>query len=1014
MQAITGRSRLLLCASAAALLSTGALAQTSDAPQTDVEEIVVVGSQIVGSKITAASPVTVISAEQIGTTGTLSGDDLFRTIPQMGDVSFNPTNGATSSNFARGDVGSINLRNLGVGNTLVLLNGRRLVAHPTSQAENLTPAVTYNSNAIPVAGLARLEILRDGAAALYGSDAVAGVVNNVLQSDFDGLTVEARYGGAEGTNLNETEFNVFAGKNFHDGRGNVSVFVNYVDRSELSQFDQPYSSRSDKRPLFVGTRMEGLAGLDGGNNLSAWANLRTPQSFGTVRQGATALTTAGGQFHIQPTANGGCQVVLANGICIDDGTRATATGGADRNTRLGLESYDSYLIPQLERVNVFLTGSYELTEDVELYGELGYYRAVTHNLADPAFTIGSTKITIPATNYYNPFGPIGSPNRLANLNVPAAGLPVTLFDYRFVDMGPTNVDVTNDQARYLVGARGKKFGFNWDSAIVYSTASVNDVQDGVSSTALQRQLGLATPDAYNPFNGGDPANPMIGDTTRSSQAAIDAIRIKSSRRGETSMFLWDFKISRPDLFQIWGGDVGVATGVEYRRETASDDRDDRVDGTIKFTDVVTGEVQDADLFGVSPSPDTKGKREVAAAFLEFAIPLVSPEMSIPFVRSLEAQVAGRYEHYSDFGSVAKPRVAAAWDIVDGLRIRGSWAQGFRAPNLETINASIVTRGNSRTDWVYCEADLRAGRISSFAACSGRAAVTTARRAGNPDLDAETSESWTVGVVLQPRFIPEQYGDFTITADWWDVQQKGIVGVFGEGNALIVDYLERVQGRVNPAVVRREPTPEEVALFAGTGLAPAGQVIYADDMYQNLEPQFASGADFSFNWRKQTERFGRFNLSVNAAYLHQLYRRPSAQIQALIDARAAGVINPGITITEGGSLVGEGGRPEWKGSASLNWTYKDLGLGWFTQYTDAVRAGLTDAQGVQWVVASQVTHNATIDYQFRDGWKNNTRLRLGVRNVFDKDPPLATGDAGYLGALYQPYGRYWYASIRKTF
>ena len=203
---ITIRSAMLATTAGAALLAFAgtASAQTpqavanpaaapSDASQEEsaqVEDIVVVGSQIRGASVTAALPVTVLGQEQIAATGAVTGDDLLRTIPQMGDVLFSAANNAQTSNAARGDVNSVNLRSLGVGNTLVLLNGRRIVSHPTSQGTSDTgtvPVLSYNSNAIPVTGLERLEVLLDGAAAIYGADAVAGVVNTVTQTDFDGL-----------------------------------------------------------------------------------------------------------------------------------------------------------------------------------------------------------------------------------------------------------------------------------------------------------------------------------------------------------------------------------------------------------------------------------------------------------------------------------------------------------------------------------------------------------------------------------------------------------------------------------------------------------------------------------------------------------------------------------------------------------------------------------------------------------------------------------------------------------
>jgi outer membrane receptor protein involved in Fe transport len=992
-------------------LAGAAAAQT--AAEATVEELVVVGSQIEGSKVTAAVPVTVLGEEELAATAATSGDDLFRSIPQMGDVSFNSAYLPNSSNSARGDVGSVNLRNLGVGNTLVLLNGRRVVAHPTSRAdENLVPVLTYNTNAIPVSGLKRLEVLRDGAAALYGADAVAGVVNTVLQDNFEGLQVEAQYGAAEGTHLKEAEFNILAGKNWD--RGNLTLSLSYNDKTALRAWDQDYTSSSDKRPLFVGTRFEGAAALDDRTTTMPWASLQTLGNV-AVRRNGVLLTSSAGAFHTQPTGFGGCTVALG-AYCIDDG--APATAAADRDLRFDNGSFNTSVMPSTERFNGFLTGNWELTPEIQAFGEAGYYSAVTHSVQAPTATLSSLPLTIPASNYWNPFGPTvfangqANPNRIAGTTAPAAGLPVVIRGYTFADVGPNEVDVNLGQKRFLAGLRGEKFGFNWESAVLYSHARAKDVSDGISATLLQQQLALSTPDAYNPFNGGDPANPSIGDATPSSQAAIDAISIRTERVSTSSLSLADFKVSKADLFALPGGHVGFAAGVEWRRETQQDDRDPRLDGTIQFTDAVTGTVYGNDLIGSSPSPDTKGKREVTSAYLEFAVPVVSPEMGVPLVHNLEFQLAGRYEDFSDVGDVAKPKVAGAWDLWDGLRIRGSWAQGFKAPNLEQLNATLVTRSNTRTDWVRCEADLRAGRIASFSNCA-RSGSTTARRAGNPELKPEESETLGLGVVFQPKFLPPEFGRLTFTVDYWDVKQKGIVGLFGEGNALILDYLERTQGRSNPNVIRSAPTADDVANFQGTGLAPVGQVLYVNDQYMNLLPQHAKGLDIGVLWSLNTDRFGDFDVNFNAAHLIKFYRSPSADIASLLEARDAGTINAGTTITGGGDLIRQDGRPEWKWSASLTWRYDQFTVGAFTQYIDDVEDNdLLDSTGEAWVIDSQLTANLYAQYQFEDGWAGDTRVRLGVRNITDEKPPLA--ESGYLGELYQPYSRYWYVNVRKSF
>lgn len=1013
MRKLVRQNLMVTVATAATIMATPLNAQTAEevASEAAAEEevIVVVGSQIKGSKITEALPVTVVGVEDIANTAAASGDELFRAIPQMGDVSFNSSYLPNSSNSARGDVGSVNLRNLGVGNTLTLLNGRRVVWHPTSRADdNLVPVLTYNTNAIPVSGVERLEVLRDGAAAIYGSDAVAGVVNTVLRNNFDGAELTLQYGLAEGTSLTEFNANGIIGHNFGSGRGNVTLFADYTDRSALKARDQDFTASANRLGLFAGTPFEAATSLDARSTITPWGSFTTYLNT-RVNRGTTPVTNSSGQFHIQPATNAGCQAALSGGICIDDGTN---TGTADRNMRFDAPyAYNTDVMPAVKRLNLFLTSRYELSEGLELFGEAGYYNAETDSIQAPTGTLSSGPIIVPASNYWNPFGPTtlngaANPNRLAGINAPAAGLPVTISSYNFADAGPNLVNVKNEQFRLLAGLRFEGFGFDWETAGVYSEASVRDSSDGISATLLQRQLALSTPDAYNPFTGGNVADPSGADTTLNSAAALDAIRIKTVRRSKTSLAMWDLKGSRPDLFALPAGDVGLAIGGEVRRETQFDNRDPRVDGTITFTDSVSGFVNGSDLVGSSPSPDTKGKRTVAAAYAEVAVPVISPEMGIPLIYRFDLQMAGRFEHYSDVGSVAKPKVAAAWDVVDGIRFRASYSEGFKAPNLEQLNATLVTRSNTRTDYVRCEADLRAGRITSFSACS-QGFATTAQRSGNPDLKPETSKNWTVGVVLQPRFLEDSIGRVVVTADYWNIKQKGIVGLFGEGNALINDYLLRTQGQTDTNVVRADPTQADIDLFAGTGLTPAGRVLFVRDKYVNLLPQEASGIDFGLNWRTPQTGIGRFNLAVNVAYLEKFFLQPSPPIQALLDARAAGEINAGTIIAEQGDLVRRNGKPRWKWNASLTWDITDeVQVGAYTQYTGSVEdTGLRDSAGTNWLIDDTLTGNLYV--QFKAG--DNYRFRVGARNITNEKPPLSSD--GYLGSLYNPYGRYWYANVR---
>ncbi|HKX88843.1 MAG TPA: TonB-dependent receptor, partial [Sphingopyxis sp.] len=779
------------------------------------EDIVVVGTRIEGARVTEALPVVVVNQDKLDAIGAVSGDELIRNIPQMGDVSFNPGNNAQTSNAARGDVGSVNLRSLGVGNTLVLLNGRRVVTHPASQGLSDTgtvPVLSYNSNAIPTTGLQRLEVLLDGAAALYGSDAVAGVVNTVLKDNYDGLRLQAQYGGAEGTHLREFQGNILAGKSFD--RGNITLSFEYTDRSALRAEDQDFTASANLRPLFAD--YPGFADSttpDARATRGAWPALQVPVTGGRPRRGTTNLTTAAGAFTVRPTRLGGCTQALTADLCLVN--TALATNNAFRDLRYDT-AVGTTVMPSVKRYNAFVNGHYDLTDDLTLFGEFGYYRSDTVRIQPPVINLN--QIWIPASNYYNPFGPVGSPNRLPGLtNVPAAGLPVLLTTYRFVDTGPQTVKVKGEQLRGLIGVRGEAVGFKWDSAFVYSEASAVDSSVAVRSSALQQSLALSTPDAYNPFNGGCVDTLSYGDCTPSSQAAIDAITFQLRRRSKTTLTMGDFRASRPDLFTLPGGEVGIALGLEVRRETQRDDRDSAVDGSSPFIDAVSGAVTISDAAAVSDNPDTYGKRTVAAGYAELAVPLVSEEMNIPLVRRFDVQLAGRFEHYSDFGSVARPKIAAAWDVVDGFRLRGSFSQGFRAPNLEQVNAVEYARLATSQDFLRCEVDLRAGRIPNFAACGNNVGYSR-RVSGNPDLKPEKSTNYNLGAVFEPTFIPSDLGRMTFTVDYWSIKQKGIVGILGNDTAVALDYLLRLQGSSNPNVIRAAPDADDIAEFAGTGIA----------------------------------------------------------------------------------------------------------------------------------------------------------------------------------------------------
>jgi outer membrane receptor protein involved in Fe transport len=993
-------------------------AQTTPAAepaQQQLEEIIVTGTNIRGSEVATALPVVTIDADQIAATGAISGDDLFRSIPQMGDVLFEAANNPQTSNSARGDINSVNLRSLGVGNTLVLLNGRRLVPHPTSQGTSDTgtvPVQSFNANAVPVAGLERLEVLLDGAAAIYGADAVAGVVNTILKNDYEGLAVSTQYGGAESTGLRQFELNLHGGQRFE--RGHASVFLNYTDRTALDAADQDFTSSDDMRPFFSQyPGYETSTVPDARSSHSPWPQLSIPSGSPVIRQGTTPLTTAAGAFHLQPSSMGCDGVAMGNDICLLRGT--VAYSGANRDLRYDTR-HATTVRPSVERVNLYLTGEYELTSSLTAFGEAGFYAAESKANQPPVVNLNG--LWIPASNYYNPFGPVTfadgtpNPNRLSGLtNVPAEGLPIRLGNYRFVDAGLQDVTVKNYQSRFVAGLRGAWGKFDWETAVLYSEAEAKDISPNINMTALQQQLALSTPDAYNPFGGGCVDTLSYGDCSPSSQVAIDAITFDLRRVSRSSLTLADFKMTSNDLFTLPAGAVGMAFGVEGRRETQRDDRDANLDGTNTFVDMVTGETNLSNVSAVSPNPDTSGSRTVGAAYLEFAIPVLSADMGIPLVRALDLQVAGRYEHYSDFGSVTKPKVAMAWDIVDGVRVRASYSEGFRAPNLEQTNATQYARLSTPNDYYRCEADIRAGRIASMNECT-RSNSLSLLVSGNPDLEPEESTNQSIGLVFQPQFLPDSWGDFTFTVDRWKIEQERVVGLLGAPTAMALDYLNRLQGGSNPAVVRAPVDADDEAVFAGTGLAPVGEALSVSDRFINLLPQTVEGVDFGITWSLRRTRFGDFTVRLNGAKLLEFTRAPGPIVDSLYAAREAGTIDALTPLPDSSQLIAQNGRPEWKASSSFIWDIDPWRFGLTLNYVSEVeQLGLLSATGEPWVVDDQLLTGLYTQYEFDEaGFASNTKIRLGVRDLTDEGPSLA--DGGYLGSVQVPYGRYWYMNLSK--
>ena len=1003
---LLGGTSLLAATTAQAQTTAPAPAAAAEQAAEDVDNpIIVTGSRIQGAQINDVLPVTVLDEQAIENTGAASGDELFRAIPQVGTVAFNEQN-ATTQNSARGDVGSINLRDLGTGNTLLLINGRRMTLHPGFQTELLVPVVSSDTNEIAPGSIRRVEVLRDGASAIYGADAVAGVINTVLKGNLDGGFLEGDWRASAGTSLYSYRLSGGLGFDFGGGRGNLTLYGGYFYENGLPTSEREYAADENRLPLVEGTDFEGDASFNNRNTFGPFGQF-------DIQAPSSRTPIGDDDFYLQPDTFPGCRLDFGNGVCARNGTTPTTAVRYNQN-------FDGTLISEKKRYNAMALLNYELTNSLEAYFEGSFYRSESRRNNEASAILGAVPIGISRNAYWNPFGPTGSPNRLPGTTIAAGGADVIMERYRFVDVGSRDVSVDKDVYRLVGGLRGNIGSWDFDAGLLYSEAKTNDLaRNRVSLTLAQEAINRTGPDAYNPFNGGCLGDPGEGDCTPNPESVLDAMRIDVFRKGGTSLALADFKVSRDDLFSLPGGDVGVAAGVEWRRETFFDDRDPRLDGTITFTDSVTGNFNGSDVVGTSPSPDTSGNREVYSAHAEIFLPLVGPDMNIPLVEAFNVQLAGRIERFTDIDETAMvPRVAASWTTFPGLTFRGAWSEGFRAPNLVQVNDEGTTRVNTRDDFVFCQAQVEKGLLANIGACPG--ASTVSFRSGTENLVPEDSESINVGVVIEPPFIP----GLTLTADYWRVEQTGLVGTFGDDNAIALDLLRRLNGSSNPNVIRADPTADDIALFTGTSLAPAGEIIQVLDPYLNLDSRISKGWDFGLFYRVPDFGLGKFRLRFNAARLDSFVQSAGPDSQELLAGIAAGDLPPDVTVGGLGELLEVEGRPKWRFSGSINWESGPVDVGLFTSYvgevwdtsvTRDVLLDTDDPNGNFYRVNDWQTFNLSIAYSINnDTPLDGTRLRFAINNLFDKDPPLADEQFGYYSELHSARGRVFHVELRKEF
>ena len=976
---------LLMCAVVFSVNSQ----ETAD--NNDVEEVVVTGTQIKGARINEALPVTVITADDIDDRGVNSGDELLATLTEQGVNQFNDvgSNGG-GVNASRGDVGAFDIRSLGTGNTLVLLNGRRMISTPSYQTESIggsfVPVATVNSNNIPVSLVDRVEILRDGAGAIYGSDAVAGVVNNVLDTNYVGFQLRGRFQNYQHFDRDDHKFSMKYGEDFNGGNTNVSMFFSFYQRDRVGAAEDEIMGRCDYGDLVP-------AQFD-----SAFYRCSSNSAWGQFDMSGTApYTDSSGEFLIKAAGDPNCILNLGNNVCAasDSSGNYTHNWNGQRD-----------ILGAVTRHNLFVFLNHDLGNGNELFAEYGTYQSEYNGNRHSVSHFSSVKFVVPATNPYN-----------------FTGKALLMDNYRFVDAGPRIVDNDKETTRYLVGVRGDtSTGWDWESAVSYSVAEAFDVtHNRVSNTLMDQLLHRTDETAYNPFNGGGvyqtgfvSHNPVDYTPGGIGPAIVDAYRAN-----ERTMTTLDFRMSKPDLFTVTGGDVGMAFGLETRNETFMDDRDPRLDGTIVFTERRTnGQLSTSagdtfpyvsDLANSSPTPDSDGTRNVNSVYLEFDVPLVSPEMNIPVVEQFDLQLAYRNEAYSDFEGTGVPRVAFGWVVNDILKIRGSQQDTFRAPNMITINESMVVRNNTRNDAATLYA---VGLGIDTDDSDGRYSVQR-QAMGSSKLIAEESENSTIGLVLQPT------DNLTITYDVWSIDSTNTIGLFGEENHMLLDLFLRLGsndinncGAVisNPAVVRQ--APDNPASFLAAGLCPFGLAERVEDNYANLNDRSIEGNDLGVYYDVDTA-LGTLSVKHQVSMLTKRDQKYGETLRTLDAAMQDGSL-PMTAIAGFGDLLAVDGAPKRKSYTSIRFRRGDWALGVNQNARSSVFESRTVARaGEMWEVVPFKTRNVYADY-YTDYNDADLRIRFGVNNYGDERAPLASSRQGYFEDLDNNLRRNFYVDFRVTY
>jgi iron complex outermembrane receptor protein len=992
------RRALVLGAASAALIQP-----VYAADEATIQEVVVTGSRIAQPGLTSISPVTAVGAEQIKVEGITRIEDLINNLPQaFADFGGNVSNGATGA-------ATVNLRNLGSQRTLVLVNSRRLMPGDPTQNGTASPDL----NQIPSALIERVEVLTGGASAVYGADAVAGVVNFIMNDNFEGVRVDAQYSmyqhsqhsdaiadlvrardfalpDSNVTDGKAKDITFIAGINTPDGRGNATVYVGYRELDALKQDQRDFSACS----------------LGSGSAFSC----------------AGSSTSATGRFITRSDSPFG---EFDSTIGPDNRLRDFAA-----TDQFNFAPDNFYQRPD-ERKTAGLFAHYDFSEKASVYTEFMFMddRSLAQIAASGAF-IGGGPGQPPffGDQLINCDNPFLTPDELAAWcgGNPAAGDIFLNIGRRNVEGGPRVDDLRHTSFRGVVGLRGDfSDGWTYDVYGLYGTSILSERQNDLSASRVGKALN-AVVDTL-------PGSPTLGQVVCRVNADVDLsnddpacvpwnifqiggvtpaqlayLTIPGLMEGSTTEQVLSGSISG-DLGR-YGLKLPTATdslafafGAEYRSERSELQPD--------------AAYQQNDLFGQgAPTLPTNGGFDVKEVFGELRVPILQEQT---LAQTLSLETGYRYSDYNLGFDTDSYKLGLDWAPVDSVRLRGSYQRAVRSPNVQELFLQPRVQLNGTSD--PCAGDLTNAitaddPTASFEQCAN-SGVTAAqygrilsnpagqyngRVGGNPGLEPEEADTYSYGIVLTPSFLPS----LSLSLDYYDIKVEKLIGQVGQ------DF---ILGQCLEGVTEFCSAVSRVPLNGSLWLGSTG---FINDPIINTGSLQTKGIDAEANYRFDVGGAGQLAVTLIGTYTDAYMVEPLPGVPKFDCAGLYGTVC-GVPI------------PEWRHKLRANWQTPwglDLSLTW--RHIDKVLVdGTNPDTGAQPVLATDRELGArnyidvSASYSFTDvGVFSGLTGRLGINNIADKDPPLygaANCIAVYCNGntfpqLYDTLGRYLFVGLTADF